>query len=257
LNKLSFPPLFINIKMQKVDILRSLGLPFMDAENQGDEEDLDEEEMDEEQKHKNWVQNRAFLYDHLLVHTLSAPTSTVQWLPRSEDAGANKKNYLVTGTTNTDKPNKNYIALYSVQLPKYKPTLDVAEEARAPPKDQPTDKRHTIKLEKKLAHTGDVNRLAYMPQDSDIIATRTDHGEVNLYKLDSTEAAGPFSVLKGLTASGFALNWSPKETGLLVSSGADGRIAVWDALNHPDTPTSVIEQYQVSVNVSQTLNSGR
>lgn len=240
--------------MQKADFLKQLGLPFMQAEQQSDDDDGDEDEMDEEKKHQNWVANRAYLYDHLIVHSLSAPTSSVQWLPKIDDMTVNKKNYLVTGTADSENPQKNFIAVYSVQLPKFKPTIDVANEARAPPKeDDAVEKRHSVKLEKKLPHQGEVNRLAYMPQESDIIATKTDQGTVNLFRLDSSEGTGPFSVLKGLTAAGFGLSWSTKDAGHLVSSGADGKIAIWDALKSPEQPVIHIKEYTTSVNVRSIL----
>ena len=242
--------------MQKADFLKQLGLPFMQAEQPSDDDDADEDEMDEEKKHQNWVANRAYLYDHLIVHSLSAPTSSVQWLPKVDDMTVNKKNYLVTGTADSENPQKNFIAVYSVQLPKFKPTLDVAEEARAPPKpEEPAEKKHTVKLEKKLPHQGEVNRLAYMPQESEIIATKTDQGTVNLYRLDASDDSGPFSVLKGLTAAGFGLNWSNKDAGHLVSSGADGKIAIWDALQNAEQPVVHVKEYSTSVNVSEILDS--
>lgn len=238
--------------MQKSDLFKQLGLPFMNTDQQS-EEDIDEEEMDDEQKQKNWQENRAFLYDHLIVHTLSAPTSAVQWLPQTDDAVTDRKNYLVTGTSDSENPNNNFLSLYSVNLPKFKPTIDVAEEARAPPKENADQKKHSIKLEKRLAHPGDVNRLAYMPQESQIVATKSDLGTVNLFRLDATESSAPFSVLKALTESGFGLNWSTTDNGHIVSSGVDGHIAVWDALNRPNSPTTLITDFKTSVNVDTWL----
>lgn len=243
--------------MQKADLLKQLGLPFMQPEQQSDDDDDDEDEMDEEKKHENWVANRAYLYDHLIVHSMSTPTSSVQWLPKVDDMTVDRKHYLVTGTVDAENPQNNYLAVYSVQLPKFKPTLDVDNEARAPPKpDGAVEKKHSVKLEKKLAHPGEVNRLAYMPQDSDIVATKTDSGAVNLYRLDASEASGPFAVLQGLTAAGFGLNWSQQQSGQIVSSGADGKVAVWDALNNPQTPLVHIKEYTTSVNVGNSLNPG-
>lgn len=228
----------------------------MQAEQPSDDDDGDEDEMDEEKKHENWVANRAYLYDHLIVHSLSAPTSSVQWLPKVDDMMVNKKNYLVTGTADSENPQKNFIAVYSVQLPKFKPTVDVAEEARAPAKpEEPVEKKHSVKLEKKLPHQGEVNRLAYMPQESEIIATKTDQGTVNLYRLDASDSSGPFSVLKGLSAAGFGLNWSTKDAGHLVSSGADGKIAIWDALQNAEQPVVHVKEYTTSVNVSTIVDT--
>lgn len=213
------------------------------------EPEQEESEMDEEQKHANWVENCPYLYDHIVVHKLKHPLMTVQWIPDPiVSSNPSRCLYrLVGGTAITDSSN-NYLNVYSVDLPKAKFYVDLAK----PPVPNPENakaKTHSVKLEKRFKHQGEVNKCAYMPQDPNVIATKTNEGLINLYKLDAPSDSGPFKQLHGLQVTGFPLHWNPITSGEVLSSGIDGKIAIW---NHLDSePTQRIDLLKCAVNVTE------
>lgn len=95
-----------------------------------------------------------------------------------------------------------------------------------------------------LKHNGGVNRVRAMPQRSDIVATWSDAGTVNMYSiggiLDSFErssggdvknarriAKDPFFVYSGHSSEGYAMDWSRVTEGQLVTGDCDGNIHLW------------------------------
>jgi len=95
-----------------------------------------------------------------------------------------------------------------------------------------------------LKHKGGVNRVRAMPQRSEIVATWSDVGSVNLYNvggiLDSfNRSAGsavknarnitkdPFFVYNGHSCEGYAMDWSRVNEGHMVTGDCDGNIHLW------------------------------
>lgn len=95
-----------------------------------------------------------------------------------------------------------------------------------------------------LKHKGGVNRVRAMPQRSEIVATWSDVGTVNLYNvggiLDSfNRSAGsavknprkiskdPFFVYNGHSCEGYAMDWSRVNEGHMVTGDCDGNIHLW------------------------------
>ncbi len=97
-----------------------------------------------------------------------------------------------------------------------------------------------------LRHHGGVNRVRAMPQRTEVVATWSDTGAVNVYNiqgvLDSfNRSAGletkgtrkilrdPFFVYKGHSTEGYAMDWSPMSEGQLATGDCDGNIHIWNA----------------------------
>ena len=97
-----------------------------------------------------------------------------------------------------------------------------------------------------LRHNGGVNRVRAMPQKTEVVATWSDAGAVNVYNiqgvLDSfNRSAGletkgtrkivrdPFFVYKGHSTEGYAMDWSPMSEGQLATGDCDGNIHIWNA----------------------------
>ena len=92
-----------------------------------------------------------------------------------------------------------------------------------------------IEIETKILHKGPVNRARYMPQKYNIIATKTNFGEVHIYDYsqhppvpENTEHIQPELVLTGHTANGLGLMWNEKKPGYILSSGEDAKICLWN-----------------------------
>lgn len=96
-----------------------------------------------------------------------------------------------------------------------------------------------------LNHLGGVNRVRVMPQKSEIVATWSELGIVNLYNIggiiDSFErSAGveilnprkiirdPFFVYQGHKCEGYAMDWSKVKEGYFATGDCAGKIHVWE-----------------------------
>lgn len=97
-----------------------------------------------------------------------------------------------------------------------------------------------------LRHVGGINRVRVMPQRSEVVATWSDTGTVNIYNikgiLDSFDrSAGsdyipsrrfsrdPFFVYQGHSSEGYAMDWSNLIEGQLATGDCDGHIHLWKA----------------------------
>ena len=84
-----------------------------------------------------------------------------------------------------------------------------------------------IEIETKILHEGEVNRARYMPQKSNIIATKTVQGSVYVfdYKKHTPKPVDdnlkPQMKLAGHKAEGYGLSWNPKKAGQLISGSYD------------------------------------
>lgn len=190
------------------------------------------------EEYKIWKKNSPFLYDLVITHALEWPSLTTQWFPDRESPA--DKDYTVhrmlIGTHTSDNDN-NYVQIATVHLPK--PSTEL-------PLDKYDDERgeigaHTateprIKVIQSINHTGEVNRARYMPQNPDLIATKTVMGEV--YIFDRTKHASqptndickPDITLRGHTKEGYGLSWSslPGKAGHLLSASEDTTVCHWD-----------------------------
>lgn len=118
-----------------------------------------------------------------------------------------------------------------------------------------------------IKHYGGVNRIRAMPQQSNVVATWSDAGRVNLFNVDAilqrfavSEGRGPSSSssssgLKDLPTKpffsyakhgteGFALDWSTVAVGHLASGDCHGRIHLWSP--RADGTYAVTKAYDTS-----------
>lgn len=228
-------------------LLKDAGINMDLPAQEEDEEDMDEDQMDPEQKYQLWMDNRVYMYDHLIVHKLNHPSLSIQWLP-GQIEGVHPTNYanrLVLGTFNESEGAKNFLKLYSVDLPKLKPFIDLAGRLPSFDANSTGAKRCSIKLLKEFSHEGEVNKVQYMPQDSNVIATKTNDGNVNIYSVDKENNSGPVSKLQGVDSEGFPLVWNPLVSGQIATSGVNGHIGLWDL--QKDSPT-VVNAFESAVN---------
>lgn len=86
-----------------------------------------------------------------------------------------------------------------------------------------------------INHDGEVNRARYMPQNPNLIATKTAHGDVNVFdrtKHDTTApkdgSCKPDIVLKGQKQEGYGLSWNKLKSGHILSASYDTTVAHWD-----------------------------
>lgn len=109
---------------------------------------------------------------------------------------------------------------------------------------QPRHER--ISIHTQINHAGEVNKARYMPQSQNIIATKTNSGEVHIFDYfkhtsrPSTDEVKPDLKLLGHKREGFGLAWNPVKAGVLLSGSDDNLICVWD-VNHPNQLSNTID----------------
>lgn len=190
------------------------------------------------EEYKIWKKNSPFLYDLVLTHALDWPTLTTQWFPDSElssDKSYSNQRLLIGTHTSDSEP--NYLHIVNVRLPN-----PDAEDLELDKYDEQSgeigsysDTQPRFKVTQSIPHTGEVNRARYMPQNPDLIATKTVMGDV--YVFDRTKHPSdppkdnickPDITLQGHTKEGFGLDWNTIKTGHLLSSSEDETICHWD-----------------------------
>ncbi|KAH9948186.1 WD40 repeat-like protein [Amylocystis lapponica] len=218
------------------------------------EEVEDDLAAEEENKLIN-EKNAPYLYDVVITHALDWPSLTCQWFPDRESP-ANKPyttHRLLLGT-HTSGQAQDYLQIATVQLPK----RDESGSADRLDRGDYDDERgelggHTlppqprIQITQKINHPGEVNRARYMPQNPDIIATKTVSGEVLVF--DRTKhsseperggACKPDIRLVGQHKEGFGLAWSPLKSGHVLGASEDMTVCHWD-INSYTKANSTIE----------------
>lgn len=100
-----------------------------------------------------------------------------------------------------------------------------------------TDLGQRFKIHQSFVHEGEVNRARYMPQNSNLFATKSVNGEV--YVFDRTKHVldpgpevpfKPDITLRGHEKEGYGLEWNPtkQRSGHLISTSDDETICHWD-----------------------------
>ncbi|RKP06250.1 WD40-repeat-containing domain protein, partial [Thamnocephalis sphaerospora] len=174
-------------------------------------------------------------YNLVVTHALEWPSLTCQWLPDIERPSG--KDYtvqrLLLGTHTSDNE-QNYLQIAHVQLP----------SEQAPAVGRTVDQDGEIggygggecrfAISQKIPHDGEVNRARYMPQNPDIIATKTVSGEVFVFdrtRHPSQPAANavcaPEIRLRGHTKEGYGISWNGHQQGHLLSAADDGVVCYW------------------------------
>lgn len=73
-----------------------------------------------------------------------------------------------------------------------------------------------VEIEKRILHEGEVIKTKYMPQDPNIIATKTSSGEVHLFNINLSYAEdkpAPELRLQGHMKKGLGLDWNENKKG--------------------------------------------
>lgn len=134
------------------------------------------------EEYKIWKKNTPFLYDLVMTHALEWPSLTAQWLPEVQrpsglDYSIHK---IILGTHTSDE--QNHLVIATVQLPNEDHSFDASYY------DVDTNEyggfasvAGKIEIIQKINHEGEVNRARYMPQNSNVIATKTPSSDVLIF----------------------------------------------------------------------------
>lgn len=90
-----------------------------------------------------------------------------------------------------------------------------------------------INITQKIPHDGEVNRARYMPQNSNIIASKTIFGTIYIFdktkhpSTPTSNACKPDIKLVGQDKEGYGLSWSPLKQGHILSASEDATVCCW------------------------------
>ncbi|WVR08096.1 histone acetyltransferase type B subunit 2 [Kwoniella sp. DSM 27419] len=201
----------------------------------GDESQIINEE------YKIWKKNTPFLYDTVITHALTWPSLTCQWLPdQTSPPDADYTVHRMVLGTHTSGQSNDHLVIAEVLLPKAgvdKSGKDMTELYDEEKQDAGsyTKSPARIRAIQTINHEGEINRARYMPQNPELIATKTVSGDVLVFdrtKHESKAPAGgecrPDIRLKGQTKEGYGLAWSGLKEGHLLSASEDTTVAHWD-----------------------------
>ncbi|KAL2915395.1 Histone acetyltransferase type B subunit 2 [Polyrhizophydium stewartii] len=188
-------------------------------------------------EYKVWKKNSPFLYDLVVTHALEWPTLTCQWFPDVERPDG--KDYVLQRLligTHTSEGAQNYLQIAQVQLPNESADTDTrrVDEDRGEAGSY-GGAECKINIIQKINHDGEVNRARYMPQNPDIIATRTCFGPVYIFdrtRHASTPSAdgvcSPDIKLLSHSKEGYGMSWHLRNEGHLLTASEDTTICSWD-----------------------------
>lgn len=207
-----------------------------------------------------WKKNAPFLYDYVFTSSLIWPSTTVQFLPDLEKLVTNADTSFTPKNKDSAENDLVYqrlligsftlgmgidtVSIY--QLPYYRNlnknlTID---KLNFNPRKEEFELNNVSKLStnqlQKINHKGDVNRLKYMPQNPDVIASANNLGDLVIY--DRTKHSNVFNSIntdinepqlrlvnsKNSVSDIFALDWNKQKEGVIVSGNMSGDINVHD-----------------------------
>lgn len=221
-------------------------------------EELEAIDTKTQHRYRVFKKNSPFLYDYLFTSSLLWPSLTVLFFPDlelpSNDANTtnNAKNALnfvtqrlLIGTFTTGQA----IDAIAIDLFAYHNSLNQninidqwnynQEKQEFELTTIPKTKLNRLQT---IYHDGDVNKLAYMPQNPDVIASVNNVGDLLIYNrtkhstikkaTDELKANVPELRLVeqkgGSCAEIFAVDWNKQKEGLIVSGTMDGQLNVHD-----------------------------
>lgn len=211
---------------------------------------------------KIWRKNAPYLYDCCITHVLEWPSLTVQWLPFTDQSDDSKfiRNKLVIGTQ-TSGEEDNFLMIAQVRLPNEAANIDAEDFKLTEKQDGQNINNNTLNIETRIRHEGEVNKAQFMPQKYNIIATKTNSGEVHIFDYALHHAkpqdkeVRPELRLTGHTKLGFGLSWSEKREGHLISGSDDHKICMWDINSAKTLKSSLAPLHEINYH-SKAVNVG-
>mmetsp|Transcript_3413 Transcript_3413/g.8002 ORF Transcript_3413/g.8002 Transcript_3413/m.8002 type:complete len:423 (-) Transcript_3413:214-1482(-) len=201
----------------------------IDSGNQPDEKKISDE-------YKIWKKNAPFLYDVVMTHALEWPSLTVEWLPdkliqKDKDYSVQR---LILGTHTSDNE-QNHLMFAEVRLPLEDTEIDARKYEEKNGYGGYNGVSGRLEIVQKINHTGEVNRARHMPQNPNIVATKTANALVLIFDKTKHPSKPPKSgvskadlTLEGHKKEGYGISWSPRKEGMLLSGSDDHLVCYWD-----------------------------
>ncbi|CAH0514489.1 unnamed protein product [Peronospora belbahrii] len=216
--------------------------------------DMDKDEQTEKQVKKVFMPGVDKLEDdEVLDYDSSAYdmyyAMTAEWPSLSidvvrDDLGAVRSRFpmtmfMVAGTQATNTDDNQITVMKMSELHKTKRKDDLESEGEDSEDEDETEGDPVLES-RSIPHPGGVNRIRCMPQSSNIVATWSDRKKVHLWdiakqleSLDGKAGAplpakqAPVHTFSGHADEGFAMDWSPVQSGRLVTGDCSKYIYLW------------------------------
>ena len=209
--------------------------------NVNGEESLVEEKLINEE-YKIWKKNSPFLYDLVMTHALEWPSLTVQWLPdlvKPEGKDYSVQRMILGTHTSDNEP--NHLMIAEVRMPLEETTVDVRKYNSSSSSERKNQAggfggvSGRIEIIQRINHKGEVNRARHMPQNPDIIATKSPSRHVLVFdrtkhpsKPHKNGTCNPDLTLNGHNKEGYGLCWNRLKEGHIISGSDDSLVCLWD-----------------------------
>ncbi|KAF7487692.1 Histone-binding protein RBBP4 [Sarcoptes scabiei] len=219
------------------------------AESTKQETAIEERIINEE--YKIWKKNTPFLYDLVMTHALEWPSLTAQWLPKIQqlpntDYSIHK---IILGTHTSDE--QNHLVIATVQLPNEDHSFDASYyDIDNGEYGGFASVAGKIEIIQKINHEGEVNRARYMPQNPNVVATKTPSSDVLIFDYSKhpvkpvDKKCNPDLRLRGHLKEGYGLSWNANLSGHLLSASDDQTICLWD-VNSTVRPDKTIDALSI------------
>lgn len=245
-------------------------------------DDHDDSGLIDDTSHRNyraWKKNAPFLYDYLSTHALLWPSLSVQFFPDLQTVSsefipglARQKSLpdlhiqrLVYGTYTMGQ------AVDSISIASLPMFRSINRHISVSNLDYNAEKQEfelsqvscpKLKVTQQINHSGDVNRVKYMPQNPNVLATANNWGDINIYertkhsslkrhqllKDEETGVGSPEICLKGITSVNasdvFAMDWNPEREAVIVTANMAGDVNTFDIRQKYLSQSHTIEQTQ-------------
>lgn len=240
----------------------------VDVEEHSQTEDVSALDQSIQDKYRTWKKNSPFLYDYISTYSVLWPSLNVQFFPDLEKPGLSndvdttvrtkKENdilqqRLLLGTFTSGQAVDN---ISIVQLSYYEnlnKNLNIDKLNYNPDKSEfelTTVSKNKLTVLQKINHFGDVNKLVYMPQNPDVLASGNNVGDLVIYNrtkhssyktgIDSVDINKPDLTLRSASVEEstdiFAIDWNKQREGSLVSGNMNGFISLYDIKTQYSNP---------------------
>ena len=169
----------------------------------------------------------------------------------SEENSKFIRNSMIIGTQ-TSEEDPNYLMIAQVRLPNEAANMEAEDFKLTQKQDGKPTNNNSFTIQTRIPHEGEVNKALFMPQKYNIIATKTNSGQIHIFDYtlhpsrpkNDDPTSSPNLRLTGHSKLGFGLCWNEKREGQIISGADDNLICMWD-INAAKEMNGVLEAAQV------------
>lgn len=201
------------------------------------ETQLSADQLEAYENYRIWKKNAPQLYSLFMSHMLPSPALSFQWFPDNDSSAEHVSTQRFLASSYTDSP--EVVRLGEVRIPAESDEQVSLQDYSAAIEEIGGYQGHQsagIAVTQNIPVLGEVNRVRYMPQNPNMLATIGADGSVLLFDRSKHPAnplgddCRPNASLCHHTSEGWGLSWSAHERGKLLTCSSDQTVALWDVV---------------------------